>query len=67
MSTRFAEKLVCRIVDMDRMELARTLRALPVGFKMDFTDEALNEMDLSRLQHIVLAAALCARKGKPTL
>ena len=55
-----AERLASRIVEMDRRVLVATLRNLDCGFDMDFSDKALAEMDLERLQHIVLAAALRA-------
>ena len=46
---------------MDRPVLVATLRNLNCGFNMDFSDKALDEMDLEHLQHVVLAAALRAR------
>lgn len=63
MTARQAERLASEIGDMDRPTLVRTLRSLACGFDMDFSDEALAEMAMDRLQHIVLAAALRARKS----
>lgn len=63
MTAQQAERLASRIVEMDRPVLVTTLRNLDCGFDMDFSDKALAEMDLDRLQHIVLAAALRARES----
>jgi len=62
MTARQAETLASSIATMDRPELVDTLRGLDCGFEMDFSDAVLAEMDLERLQHIVLAAALRARE-----
>ena len=62
MTAQQAERLASRIVEMDRPRLVRTLRDLNCSFEIDFSDNVLDEMDLERLQHIVLAAALRARK-----
>jgi len=63
MTARQAEILADSIVTMDRPHLIRTLRGLNCSFHMDFSDSVLEEMDLERLQHIVLAAALRARES----
>jgi len=63
MTARQAEELARSIVEMDRVELIRTLRNLPCTFEMDFSDEALDAMDTSHLQHIVLAAAMQAKES----
>ena len=63
MTARQAEELARSIVEMDRMALIRTLRNLPCTFEIDFSDEALDAMDTSHLQHIVLAAAMQAKEN----
>ena len=64
MTARQAEVLAGEITGMDRPSLIRTLRGLECNFDMDFSDEALAEMAMDRLRHIVLAAAL--RAHEPT-
>ncbi len=66
MTARQAEVLASSIVTMDRAELVRVLRGLDCSFEMDFSDEALDAMDLGHLQHIVLAAAIRAKDTDDT-
>lgn len=61
MTAQQAEQLATRIAGMDRPALVRTLQGLNCTFEMDFGDKALSEMDLGRLKHVVLAAALRAQ------
>ena len=58
MGTRGLEQLVASISDMGRAELIRTLRTMPCGFELDFTEEHLESLTLDRLRHIVLAASV---------
>ena len=60
MTARQAEALASSVVSMGRAELVRVLRDLDCSFEIDFSDEALDAMDLGHLQHIVLAAAIRA-------
>ena len=50
--------LADEISRMGRTELIRTVRHMPCTFELDFTEEFLNSVSLSRLRHIALAAAL---------
>ena len=64
MPTVDVEKLARRLRDMDRPALVRMLRKLECGFEMDFTDEFVASLSLTRLRHIVLAAYLHARNAE---
>ncbi|HUS46808.1 MAG TPA: hypothetical protein VM098_01720 [Phycisphaerae bacterium] len=58
MPQRGAEELAVSISNMRRAELIRLLRGMHCSFDLDFTDEFLKSVGLSRLRHILLAAAL---------
>ena len=55
-----------RVASLSRAELVVMLKSKRCGFRMDFTDEYLRSISLTRLRHIVIAASLQeARSGGP--
>jgi hypothetical protein len=52
------ESHVRRIAVMDRQGLVEFIQGLRCNFKLDFTDEFLNDVSLERLRHIATGAML---------
>ena len=57
------EYLAEQLQRMDRRRLVRTLQGLHCPFDLDFTEDFLRTVSLSRLRHIILAASLHAESG----
>lgn len=62
MSGDVCERLIARIVQMDRSGLIGLLRRMRCDFEMDFSDDYLAQMSVDRLRHIVLAASLHSKQ-----
>lgn len=58
------DKIATDIAALDRQHCIRELKNMP-WLRLDFTDEFLSNMSLDRLRHILMAAALQARKHVP--
>jgi len=58
MTVSRVDRLTSRIAQMDRPALVKALRGLRCDFEIDFTDEYLNSISLTRLRHIFLAAMM---------
>ena len=50
------ETMSSSIVSMSKSQLKRHIRCFKGRFKLDFTDEYLDSLPTSKLQHILLAA-----------
>ncbi len=60
-SERYFEQAAGSIASLDRNELKRRIRNFRGGFRLDFTEEYLNNLSVDRLRHILLAALINAR------
>jgi hypothetical protein len=60
-STGYFGKEATSIAALNRDELKRRIRTFKGRFKLDFTDEYLNNLTVERLRHILLAALINAR------
>jgi len=60
-SKKHFEQTATSIASLDRGELKRRLRNFRGGFKLDFTEDYLNNLTVDRLRHILLAALINAR------
>jgi hypothetical protein len=58
---RYFEQTTTSIASLDRNELKRRIRNFRGRFKLDFTEEYLNNMSVDRLRHILLAALINAK------
>lgn len=56
MSPKRFETMSASIVSMTKSQLKRHIRCFRGRFKLDFTDEYLESLPASKLQHILLAA-----------
>jgi hypothetical protein len=52
---------ITSIVEMERTELKKKIRTFNGRFELDFTEDYLNEANIDRLRHILLAAILNAQ------
>ncbi len=57
-SKEFFEQTATSIAALDRDELKRRIRNFRGRFKLDFTEDYLNQLNIDRLRHILLAAHL---------
>ncbi len=57
-STGYFDKEATSIAALDRNELKRRIRSFRGRFKLDFTDDYLNNLTVDRLRHILLAALI---------
>jgi len=57
------EQTVTSIAVLDRNELTKRIRNFKGRFKLDFTEDYLNNLSLERLRHILLAALINAGCG----
>lgn len=55
------EQVSTSIAVLGRRELKRKIKNFRGRFKMDFTDDYLDRIDIDRLRHILLAALLNAK------
>ncbi|MGA2172946.1 MAG: hypothetical protein ABSG82_08065 [Sedimentisphaerales bacterium] len=63
-SRKFFEQTATSISALDRDELKRRIRHFRGRFKLDFTEEYLDQLNVDRLRHILLAAHVSA--GAPS-
>jgi len=61
MTAKPSQQLARKISQMDRKALTGMLRNFRCSFELDFTDEFLNSVSLSRLRHIVMGISLHSR------
>ena len=59
-SKGYFDKEATSIAALDRNELKRRIRSFRGRFKLDFTDDYLNNLSVDRLRHILLAALINA-------
>ena len=60
-SRRYFEQTATSIASLGRNELKRRIRNFHGRFKLDFTEDYLNNISVDRLRHILLAALVNAR------
>lgn len=60
-SEKYFEQTAASIASLGRDELKRRIRNFKGRFKLDFTDNYLNNLGVDRLRHILLAALINAR------
>jgi hypothetical protein len=59
-SRDFFEQTATSIAALDRDELKRRIRNFKGRFKLDFTEDYLDKLNVDRLRHILLAALVSA-------
>jgi hypothetical protein len=59
-SREFFEQTATSIAALDREELKRRIKNFHGRFKLDFTEDYLNQLNVDRLRHILLAAHISA-------
>ena len=60
-SRRYFEQTATSIASLGRNELKRRIKDFHGRFKLDFTEDYLNDLSVDRLRHILLAALINAR------
>ena len=60
-SREYFEQTATSIAALGRNELKRRIRGFRGRFKLDFTEDYLNNLSVDRLRHILLAALINAR------
>jgi hypothetical protein len=60
-SRKYFEQTATSIASLDRDELKRRIRNFRGRFKLDFTEDYLNNLSVDRLRHILLAALINAK------
>jgi len=55
---RYFEETATSITSLGRDELKRRIRNFKGRFKLDFTEDYLNNLSVDRLRHILLAALI---------
>lgn len=60
-SRKYFERETTSIAALGRDELKRRIRNFKGRFKLDFTEDYLNNLSVDRLRHILLAALINAR------
>ena len=58
---RYFEETATSITSLGRDELKRRIRNFKGRFKLDFTEDYLNNLSVDRLRHILLAALINVR------
>ena len=61
MTSTKLEKTATSIATLNKGELKKRLRNFKGRFKLDFTDDYLNDLSVDRLRHILLAALINAK------
>ncbi len=61
-SGEYFEQTTTSIASLGRDELKRRIRNFRGRFKLDFTDNYLNNLGVDRLRHILLAALINAKR-----
>ena len=59
-SKKYLEQTATSIAALDRDELKRRIRNFRGRFKLDFTEDYLENLNIDRLRHILLAAHVSA-------
>ncbi|MBN2019888.1 MAG: hypothetical protein JW749_06655 [Sedimentisphaerales bacterium] len=59
-SKEYFEQTATSIAALDREELKRRIRNFRGRFKLDFTEDYLDKLNIDRLRHILLAAHISA-------
>jgi len=59
----FFEKTATSIATMERTECIRRIKSFKGKWALDFTDDYLNDLDINRLRHILLAAYMHGPKN----
>jgi len=57
-SREYFEQTATSIASLGRNELKRRIKHFKGRFKLDFTDDYLNNLTVDRLRHILLAASI---------
>jgi hypothetical protein len=60
-SRQYFEQTATSIAALGRNELTRRIKNFNGRFKLDFTEDYLNNLSVDRLRHILLAALINAR------
>ena len=60
-SRGYFEQTATSIASLGRNELKRRIKNFRGRFKLDFTEDYLNELTVDRLRHILLAALINAK------
>ncbi len=60
-SRRYFEQTATSIAALGRNELTRRIKNFRGRFKLDFTEDYLNNISVDRLKHILLAALINAK------
>jgi hypothetical protein len=60
-SEKYFEQTSASIASLGRDELKRRIRNFKGRFRLDFTDNYLDDLGVDRLRHILLAALINAR------
>jgi len=61
-SKEYFEQNATSIASLGKSELKRRIRNFRGRFKLDFTEDYLNELTVDRLRHILLAAMINTRR-----
>ncbi len=61
MTAKQFETEATMIASLDRMELERRIKKFRGTFKMDFTEDYLNQSSVDRLRHILMSALLYSK------
>jgi len=60
-SKKYFEQTATSLASLGREELKRRIRNFRGRFKLDFTEDYLNNLSVDRLRHILLAALINAK------
>ena len=60
-SREYFEQTATSIASLGRDELKRRIKSFRGRFKLDFTEDYLNNLAVDRLRHILLAALISAK------
>lgn len=60
-SREYFEQTATTIASLGRNELKRRIKGFRGRFKLDFTEDYLNNLSVERLRHILLAAVINAK------
>ncbi len=62
-SEKYFERTAASVASLGRDELKRQIRDFKGRFKLDFTENYLDNLGVDRLRHILLAALISAKRG----
>ena len=60
-SRKYFEQTATSIASLGRNELKRRLRSFRGRFRLDFTEDYLNNLSVDRLRHILFAASIVVK------